>query len=373
MPIARRELIAATLGATLLVPSRAFAAQPQDEASPGNEPDPDWKRFDAPSLGVEGRGWSDTEGEFDRLPARAKELVREPVWQLSKETSGLFVSFETDATEMRFDVEVSGEYLEMYHMPATGVSGVDLYAREGTGPWRWVAASVPNQNPYVAAVSGLRPGKRQYRLYLPLYNGVRKLGVSVPVAASFKAIPPRATKPIVYYGTSIAQGACASRPGMAFVNILGRRLDVPMINLGFSGNGRLEPEVAGLMAELDARVFVLDCLPNLGPEQVAERTIPLVEILRSKRPEVPIVLIEDRTNPNAPFLPARKAHHDGNHRAFRECYEELAAAGVEGLTYVPDAPFLGEDGEATVDGSHPTDLGMMRYADSLEPTLRKLI
>lgn len=373
MTLARRDLLTVTLGATLLGPSRAFAASPQDEAAAEGKPDPGWKRFDAKDLGLEGRAWSDVEDEYDRLPARAKELVREPVWKLSKESSGLFVAFETDATEMRFDVEVTGSDAAMYHMPATGVSGVDLYAREGTGPWRWVAASVPNQNPYVASVSGLRPGKREYRLYLPLYNGVKTLGASVPEGVAFESTPPREKKPIVYYGTSIAQGACASRPGMSFVNILGRRLDVPMVNLGLSGNGRLELEIGELMTELDAQMYVVDCLPNLGPGQVAERTVPFVNLLRSKRPDTPIVLVEDRTNPNAPFLPNRARHHEANHSAFRKCYEELLAAGVEGLTYVPDAPFLGDDGEATVDGSHPTDLGMMRYADVLEPILRELI
>ncbi len=400
MPIPRRDILTAAFGATLLGPSKAFAIPHQEKApsetgSQGaesqetesletetQETEPQetepkveagWKRVAAQDLGIEGRGWSDVEGVFERLPARAKDTVREPVWHLSKETSGLLVSFESDATEMRFDAEVTSEYLEMYHMPATGVSGLDLYAREGDGPWRWAAASIPQESPYVISVVGLRPGRRQYRLYLPLYNGVRRLGVSVPEAATLEAIAPRKAKPIVYYGTSIAQGACASRPGMAFVNILGRRLDVPMINLGFSGNGRLELEVAELIAELDARVFVLDCLPNLGPDQVAERTVPVVELLRSKWPDTPIVMVEDRTNPNAPFLPVREQFHKDNHSAFRKCYEDLLEAGVGGLTYVPDAPFLGEDGEATVDGSHPTDLGMVRYADALEPVLRRLL
>jgi hypothetical protein len=160
---------------------------------------------------------------------------------------------------------------------------------------------------------------------------------------------------------------------MSFVNILGRRLDVPVLNLGFSGNGRLEMELAALLAEVDARAYVLDCLPNLGPRQVAERTEPFVRALRAERPDVPIVMVEDRVNANARFLPGRMRHHEGNHAAFRAAFDKLSASGLRGLTYVRDAPFLGEDGEATVDGSHPTDLGMVRYADALEPILRPLV
>lgn len=308
----------AAFGATLLGPSRAFAATSSKGTLQETSAEGSWERRNALELGIEGRGWADVEGDYDRLPARAKDLVRERVWELSKESSGLLVGFETDATEMRFHVDLTGPDLALYHMPASGVSGVDLYAREGDGPWRWAVASAPQGAPYETAVKGLRAGKRQYRLYLPLYNGVRTLEISVPKGSHFRPIPPREERPIVYYGTSIAQGASASRPGMAFVNILGRRLDVPMINLGFSGNGRLELEVAELIAELDARIFVLDCLPNLGPVEVAKRTAPVVELLRSKHPETPIVMVEDRANANSPMLPGRARFHKANHEAFRE-------------------------------------------------------
>ncbi len=378
MNIARRELLAAGLGAAVLGQRPGLASSPtaltqepqQDPAAPEAD---GWTRHAAQDIGLEGRGWDDVETPFDRLPARAKELVREPVWRLSTDSSGMFITFRAATPALRFEVELRQARLEMPHMPATGVSGVDLYAREGDGPWRWVFCPRPGAQDYSADLKGLSPEPRTYRLYLPLYNGVNALRVAVPDGVELEPVAPRKERPLVYYGTSIAHGACASRPGMSFVNILGRRLDVPVLNLGFSGNGRLEMELAALLAEVDARAYVLDCLPNLGPRQVAERAEPFVRALRAARPDVPIVMVEDRVNANAPFLPGRARHHAGNHAAFRAAFETLTASGVTGLTYTPDVPFLGEDGEATVDGSHPTDLGMVRYADALEPLLRPLI
>ena len=108
-------------------------------------------------------------------------------------------------------------------------------------------------------------------------------------------------------------------------------------------------------------------------KHVDQEAEPFVRALREARPDTPIVMVEDRVNANARFLPGRARHHEGNHAAFRAAHGNLVRAGIGGLTYVPDAPFLGEDGEATVDGSHPTDLGMVRYADALEPILRPFV
>jgi len=169
------------------------------------------------------------------------------------------------------------------------------------------------------------------------------------------------------------QGASAMRPGMAHAAILGRRFDRPVINLGFSGNGKMEAELARLLAELDPALFVIDCLPNLYPKDVAERTQPFVRILREVHPTVPIVLVEDRTYANADWIKSRRDRNDDNRREFRTAYEQLLKAGVTGLHYVEGEPLMGPDREDTVDGSHPTDLGFMRYADALEPVLSPLL
>lgn len=329
---------------------------------------------DVSAWGVEGKGWRETERYYDRLPAKAKGVVRDPVWDLSRHSAGMMVRFQTDARQIDVRYELLKENLAMPHMPATGVSGLDLYAQDATGQFRWAAVLQPtSQQIEQPLIKEMAPGRRTYMLYLPLYNGVNRLEIGVEQGASFDRIPPRIEPPMLFYGTSILHGACASRPGMAFPSILGRRLNRPVINLGFSGNGRMEPEVGALLVEQNPCVFVIDCLPNMTGEMILERAKPLVEQLQARRPRTPIILVEDRSYADGAFKPARANRNKENRQAFRAVFEQLIQKDGGGLHYVDGDSLLGSDGEGTTDGSHPNDLGMMRYADALEPILRKVL
>ncbi len=335
---------------------------------------------DVRTLGVEGQGWRDTRAPFDRLPDRAEGRVRDEVWGLSRHSAGLHVRFITDATNIHARWAVTSSNLAMPHMAATGVSGLDLYVKTEKGGWRWLAVGKPTgQTNDQALVSNLPPGRREYLLYLPLYNGTRFVEVGVPSGATLQKAglwgdTPR--QPILFYGTSILHGACASRPGMVHSAILGRRFNFPHINLGFSGNGRMEPELADLLAELDPSVYVLDCLPNMDAKEVTGRVEPFVRKLRVARPATPIVLVEDRSYADAFLVASKRARNDGSRAALKAAYERLRQSGVKELHYLEGADLLGADGEGTVDSSHPNDLGFMRQADAhatvLGPILRKL-
>ncbi|WP_435010711.1 SGNH/GDSL hydrolase family protein [Tundrisphaera lichenicola] len=337
------------------------------------EPETRWT--DARELTVEGKGWSDTKEFYDRLPSRAEGVVRPPVWGLSRDSAGYCIRFATDSPTIQARWTLRSDNLAMPHMPATGVSGLDLYTRTEGGPWQWLGVGQPREFPTNTATlaRGLPAGHREYLLYLPLYNGVSSVEIGVPEGNSIEPPGPRPEghrKPIVFYGTSITQGGCASRPGMVHTAILGRRLDRPVINLGFSGSGRMEPEMAKFLAELDPAVYVLDCLPNMNAREVEERVEPTVRTLRAAHPETPIVLAEDRNYTNARLLPERARVNQANHEALKAAHDRLVAAGVGGLHYLNGASQLGEDGEDTVDGSHPTDLGFSRMADAFEAVLK---
>ena len=307
---------------------------------------------------------------FDRLPAEADGKVTPAVWGLSRDSAGQMFRFRTDSTSIYAHYKVTKAKLEQPHMPATGVSGLDLYARDKDGKWRWVQVVRPTaQEMKVRIAENLDPGEREYALYLPLYNGVEFLNVGVTDGRKFAGLKPRA-KPVVFYGTSITHGACASRPGMVHTAILGRRFDVPVVNLGFSGNGRMDQAVGDFLVRIDAAVYVIDCLPNMDPKSVAEKCAPLVRQLRAARPDTPIILVEDRRNTDSWIIAGRRQRHDENHAALKAAYEQLLKEGVKGLSYVPGDHLYGDDNDGATDGSHASDLGFYRQADIFEPFLK---
>ena len=355
-------------------PLRAQAPAAATPAPKPPEPKLDW--HDVTQWGVEGRAWTEMPRKrwFQRLPDAAEGKVTPAVWGLSQDSAGMLVRFKTDATAIWAHFKLRSEKLGMPHMPATGASGIDLYARDDQGKWRWVnVTKTDKQEMKLAIISGLKPGLREYAAYLPLFNGPESLAIGVPEGAKFESLAPRAEKPIVFYGTSITHGACASRPGMVHTAILGRRFDRPVINLGFSGNGRMDAAIGEFLIKVDAAVFVIDCLPNMGPADVRLKAPALVKQLRAARPETPILLVEDRRNTNSWILPARDQLHTDNHAALREVHDALIKEGVKKLYYLPGDQLLGADADGATDGSHPNDLGFMRQADAFEPALRQAL
>lgn len=339
------------------------------------EPEAAVRWHDAREFRVEGQGWAATSHPFDRLPASAEGIVRKPVWELSQDSAGLRVRFVTDAPAIRARWTLRRERLALPHMPATGVSGLDLYVRL-PGGWHWVANGRPEKVANEQTLLGNWPGgRREYMLYFPLYNGVESVEIGVPPGASLEPGPPYAqgVRPALFYGSSILQGGCAARPGMAYPSIIGRMLDWPTINLGFSGNAKSEPEIAELLAGLDPAVYVYDSLPNLQPEEARERIEPFLRALRKAHPKTPIVLVENVIYTNIQFSEQRQTAVKEKNAALKAAYEKLRKEGDRDLYYVPATNLYGSDGEATVDGTHPTDLGFLRMAETIAPVLKPLL
>lgn len=333
--------------------------------------------FDLRQLGVEGRGWNDAKAFYDRLPAKAEGRVRPEIWDLSRHSAGMCVRFITDATIIHARWSVALLALGLPNMAAVAVSGLDLYVRMNTGQWRWLAVGLPEaQTNSVVLVENLAPGKREYLLYLPLHNELEFVELGIPPNATLESAGPWGPgerKPIAFYGTSIVHGLCASRPGMTHSAILGRRFNYPIFNLGFSGNGKMEPEMAELFAELDPSVYVVDCLPNMVDSEVRKRAEPFVRRLRAAHPRTPIVLVEDRPMQDGFLVTIRYPHHQAVRAELKAAYDRLQKSGAPDLYYIPGEHLLGDDGEGTVDASHPTDLGYMRQAEIFAQTLGPLL
>jgi len=324
----------------------------------------------------EGQGWQNI--GIGRLPSRAEHKVRKAVWNLSGHTAGLGVRFETDSDHIVIRYQVDGD-LDMHHMPATAVSGVDLYVKSDS-KWLWARGKTSFQETvqYNFSLDSLSDDPHEHKLLFPLYNNLKNLKIGVKDGSSFRFLPLRQENPVVVYGTSIAQGACASRPGMAWTNILSRKLDYPIVNLGFSGNGRLEPEMIDLISEIDASVFVLDCLPNLTPteertkEEIQKRIIGSVASLREKHPQTPILLVQHAGYSDGLVDAERRNIYETLNSWMSESYSSLKKEDYKNL-YLLTKDEIGLSNDAFVDGTHPTDLGMQQYADAYAKKLMPII
>lgn len=334
----------------------------------------------------EGQGWSHDvmASPFDRLPATAEKDVRKAVWNLSRNSAGIYLTFSTDASEIRVRYQVAGG-IQMPHMPATGVSGLDLYMENVSGEQlTWCAGryhfgdTVSYTFTDLHSRHGSGASARTYRLYLPLYNSVNWLEIGISSENDFYTVSSESKKPVVIYGTSIAQGGCASRPGMAWTNIVQRNLNRPVINLGFSGNGRLETEVVDLIKEIDASLFVLDCLPNLTnhetfPEdELKKRVIESVKTMKAKYPRTPILLTDHAGYPNERFSENAYVRVKNVNQWQQEAVEQLRSEGIKDL-YILSKSEIDMCMDCTVDYVHQTDLGMEYYARSYLRVINQIL
>ncbi len=333
---------------------------------------------------IEGQAWpGEVKSFYDRLPAKAEKTVRPEVWNLSRNSSGLIIRFRTNADKISVRYTVGGN-MNMPHMPSTGVSGLDLYAKNSDGTWLWSNGRYSFSDTVTCQFSNIDPKDayhdqgREYRLFLPLYNSVKWMEIGVPEGTIFTPLPLRLEKPVVVYGTSIAHGACASRPGMAWTGILARNLDRPLINLAFSGNGRLEKELADLLTEIDAKIYVLDCLPNLVPtksypkEEIIKRVTATVHQLKQARPHVPILITDHAGYTDGSVNLIRKSDYVNANLAQHEAFAQLKSEGIEDL-YLLTCEEIGLTLDAMVDGTHPSDLGMQQYATAYEKAIRMIL
>ena len=327
------------------------------------------KWIDGKYLPIEGRAFSDTDHYYDRLPANVTTNVNGGVRSMKHHTSGMLFRFRTDSRKLSIKWVPYAAGLSMDHMPSTGVSGIDVYRfDEKAGAWRYLCTgriwdAVKGGSLQVPWRSG-----EACIVNLPLYNGVKSFELGIDPGAKVEALGPRKSgvdKPVVFYGTSITHGGCCSRPGLGFVNLVGRRLDVPVVGLGFSGSGKMEFEMSEHLARIDASCYVLDCLWNMNDRLVTDNYEPFIRNLRAKRPDVPIVMAE------ACDVFCRGP--GGKDRIVKALYEKLLAEGWTNLVYLPKDRMYSGDTEGTVDGVHPNDLGMMSMAEAFGGAVREAL
>jgi hypothetical protein len=332
---------------------------------------------DAKEFPLYGKISEKTNERYERLPSELENVSRKDVWRLGQNSAGLYIRFRSNTTSMRIKWQSTFDN-EQNHMTDLGTRGLDLYALVN-GEWRAVAPVRPTRkgvNEWTI-IRNMLPEQREYMLYLSLYDGVKSLEIGVDEGAYLgqpEVASPSTEKPIVMYGSSILQGGCASRPGMAYTNIIGRRFDREVFNLGFSGNARLDMEIAHLMASVKAPgAFVLDFVPNSSDKLINEAAEKFFRVLRDAHPDVPVIFVEDPIFPRTAF--DTKLHEEvvGRNIAMTQLFKRLKKAGERKIYYVSAKKMLGDDGDATVDGSHFTDVGALRYVENIMPALKKAL
>ena len=337
---------------------------------------------DATSLRIINKGFDDSERVFSRLPANLQDSLREGLWDRQQCSAGMGIRFATDSKSVgvRYDLLWN---THMIHMADTGLKGTDLYIFEGDSVWRHVNTNRPfikkdtEKTCEATYVENLAPGMKEFMVYLPLYDGVTSMDIVVDSGAVITPGNPSIidkNKKIVAYGTSILQGGCASRTGMASTNIISRDLNCEVVNLGFSGEGKMDFAMARALAKIpDIDCYVLDPVPNCTEMMCDTLTYDFVNILRTLRPEVPIVMVEGPIYPYARYDSYFENYLPKKNAAYRRNYERLKAENPENLYYVTSENLDGVEDDGTVDGIHLTDLGFKYYAAKLTPVLRDIL
>ncbi len=330
--------------------------------------------FEKPFV-LEGFAWYEQNGKkLYRLPIDKKELYTRQQDGLSNHSAGGVLRFKTNSKKLSIKATYEG-ISRFPHMQLTGSAGFDVYKKEDKG-YRFIANLFPNTmtENYTDKQCNLPSGGEmcEYIVYLPTYSIVEKLALGFETGSTIE--PPqmhKIQKPVLFYGSSITQGACSSRPGITYSAKLCREFDAPMINLGYSGNALGEPFIAEFIASLDLSVFVLDYDWNAPtPEHLEKTHKPFFDIFRKANPDTPVIMI------SMPYVNAeREAEVLHRRDIIKATYDAAIAAGDKNVYFIDGTKFFEnvEISDCSVDLSHPNDYGFALMADGIRPILKKAL
>ncbi len=319
-----------------------------------------------------GFGWYNEEKEFCRLPRKTSVEINEGPKILSWHTSGGMIRFRTNSRTIGISAELRSSE-DMSHMPRTGISGFDLYVGERDNR-TFVKQAMPAAGK--AEVKGIlqelhQKKMRECLINFPLYNGVKRLHIGFEVGSRLeKPSPFTVAKPLIFYGSSITQGGCASRPGNAYTHFIARWLDANMLNFGFSGLGKGEPEMAKLIASLEMSAFIMDYDNNAPDVEHLKRTHePFFQIIRKSHPTLPVIVVS-RTPVNT-----ANSTENARRQVIASTYNNAIMAGDQNVYFIDGWSLFGSrDRDAcTVDGGHPNDLGFYRMAEGIFPVVKEAL
>ena len=304
-------------------------------------------------------------GRYLRMPEEVAKTVSEKVYHLNEQTVGGRVRFVTDSSYIAIKVRQSKINIGA-RTTLISTMGFDLYVGN-----EFVKPFIPpmdSKDGFESIIEFSTNEKREITIHFPRASSVEDVYIGVQKDAVIEEPTPyKNTKPIVYYGSSITHGACASRTGMIYQNIISRRFNYDYINLGFSGNARGEQEISDYIKNLDMSLFVLDYDHNAPtPQHLRETHERFYRNVREKNPELPIILMS---------RPKFELNEGETERLeiIKTTFKNAVDSGDKNI-YLLDNKDLTSicKNDGTVDGCHPTDFGFVSMAKALGDLIEKL-
>ncbi len=321
---------------------------------------------------------------YRRFPSEVQSKIPAAVWNNSLHSSGLQIRFRTNSSKINIKYSVAAKFKGNNWFSDAGANGLDMYMRGEKNEWIWCH---PNKKEigsffsyeHLSNEAFYKTSGKEYYLYLPIFAETKTLNIEIDSDAFLEFQPvERKAKPIVIYGTSIAHGAVASRSGNSWSNIVSRNMpEIPIINLGFSGSGKMEPEVVQVINQIDASVFILDCLPNMSNEALISQIIPryknAIEEIRKAHPQAAILLTEHPGYADMAIYANHKQLVENANNALKEVYKSFVKKGYKKLYYLSREDLSLDMSADFADYIHPNDKGMYQYAKVYTQKLKKIL
>lgn len=341
---------------------------------------PELKYTDAHQLRVINRAYTDTTPLYTRVPDALIGQMFEKSQFNATCACGIAVRFRTNARQIGVRYNLKYDF-GMSWMAYTGIKGTDLYVLdEELGRWNYLSTSRPikdsiQQKTYGVALEGKM---YEYMIYLPLYDGINWLEVGVDSAATIeypKVNNPRGDVKVLFYGTSVMQGGCATRPGMTQSSILQRRLGIECVNLGISGEGKVIHDNARVLAAADDHIacYVIDPLMNNTKEMIDTLGEGFLRIIHEAHPNTPIIMVAGQVQPQQKFDTHLREYNPVRNEIWKGIYTKLRKEGWKNLYWMDEGNFNGPETDGTVDGGHLSDLGFVYYADLVQPYIERAL
>ena len=325
---------------------------------------------DGRDLPLESKAFKDTDGCYGRMPRTLSAKVSSGVTAMARQATGHYFIFVTDSPTLAVEWVLEEKQGRDPYIPPQGMYGVDIYCKIDDG-WRFVKNGRLSalDNPVNLTSMNLPGcGMRPIIVYLPTRGIVKSARVGIKAGARLERYQHvnGIAKPVVHYGTSIVHGGCASRPGLCFTSIVGRTVDAPYVNLGFSGCACLDMEMAEALASIDASLYIIDPAWNCSVEMIRKRCEKFLACLHKAHPQTPILLCEGcEPDGRLPFNDAVREVYD------RISAEDTSLARV--LHYLPAEGMLQKDGESTHDYCHPNDYGSIQMGKVYSKVVSKIL